>query len=76
VSNAGFQVTSSGIVRDKLTGTPWGFGFVDLEEGEDPQRAITWLNGKLLEGNTLNVFAAKPKEPDFARGQGNTRRSG
>jgi len=48
VSNAGFQVASAVVIRDKLTGTPRGFGFVELGEGEDLQRAIAGLNGQAL----------------------------
>ena len=66
-TNAGFQVTSAGVVREKLTGMPWGFGYVNLSEGEDTQRAITWLNSQVLEGNALTVIAAKSQRMDFAR---------
>jgi RNA recognition motif-containing protein len=67
VTNAGFQMTSARVVREKLTGASWGFGFVDLGEGEDFKRTIAWLNGQALEGHTLTVIAVMPQGTGFAR---------
>ena len=55
VANAGFQVASAVVVRDKLTGQSRGFGFVELAEGEDQARAIQGLNGPPLEGRRLGA---------------------
>jgi len=60
VINAGFQVASAVVIRDKLTGQARGFGFVELAEGEDLQRAVAGLNGQALEGRTLTVNEARP----------------
>jgi RNA recognition motif-containing protein len=70
VTNAGYQVASAVVIRDKLTGTPRGFGFVELGEGEDLQRAIAGLNGQTLEGRPLTVNEAKPQRTGFGRGPG------
>ena len=70
VTNAGFRVASAVVVRDKMTGTPRGFGFVELGEGEDVQRAIAGLNGQALEGRSLTVNEARPQRTDFARPRG------
>lgn len=70
VINAGFQVASAVVIRDKLTGTPRGFGFVELGEGEDLQRAITGLNGQSMEGRPLTVNEAQPQRTGFGRPQG------
>ena len=59
VTNAGFQVASAVVIRDKMTGTPRGFGFVELGDGEDAQRAIAGLNGQSLEGRPLTVNEAR-----------------
>ncbi|MDD5542291.1 MAG: RNA-binding protein [Acidobacteriia bacterium] len=61
VTNGGFKVSSATVICDKVTGTPRGFGFVELAEGEDLQRAITGLNGKDLDGRALTVNQAKPQ---------------
>ena len=66
VTNAGFQVASAIVIRDKMTGTPKGFGFVELGEGEDLQRAIAGLNGQPLDGRPLTVNEARPQRTDFS----------
>ncbi len=66
VSNAGFQVASAVVIRDKITGNPRGFGFVELAEGEDAQRAIGSLNGQSLDGRSLTVNEAKPMRTGFS----------
>lgn len=73
VIQSGFQVASAVVIRDKLTGTPRGFGFVELAEGEDLQRAIAGLNGQALEGRALTVNEAKPQRTDFGRPHGGGR---
>jgi cold-inducible RNA-binding protein len=70
VTNAGFQVASALVIRDKMTGTPRGFGFVELGDGEDIQRAIAGLNGQSLDGRALTVNEARPPRTDFARPRG------
>lgn len=70
VINAGYQVASAVVIRDKLTGTPRGFGFVELAEGEDAQRAIAGLNGQTLDGRALTVNEAKPQRTGFDRPHG------
>ena len=77
VSNAGFKVDSVAVIRDKMTGRSRGFGFVELAEGEDMNRAIKGLNGQELEGRRLTVNEAKPARSDFSsrspRGGGESR---
>jgi len=70
VTNAGFQVASAVVIRDKLSGAPRGFGFVELAEGQDLQQAITGLNGQALDGRALTVNEARPQRTDFSRPRG------
>ncbi len=70
VTNAGFHVASAVVIRDKLTGQARGFGFVELAEGEDLQRAISSLNGQSLDGRQLTVNEARPQRTGFSRPQG------
>jgi len=70
VTGAGFQVASAVVIRDKMTGTPRGFGFVELAAGEDVQRAIAGLNGQSLDGRPLTVNEARPPRNDFGRPRG------
>jgi RNA recognition motif-containing protein len=68
VVNAGFQVVSATVIRDKMTGESRGFGFVELAEEEDMQRAIQGLNGQSLEGRPLTVNEARPQRAGFSGG--------
>ncbi len=70
VTNAGFQVASAVVVRDRMTGEPRGFGFVELAQSEDLQRAIAGLNGQSLEGRRLTVNEARPQPTRFSGSQG------
>lgn len=56
------------IVSDRETGRPRGFGFVTMND-EDAQAAINGMNGKQLDGRTLNVNEARAKT-DAPRGGG------
>lgn len=47
---------------DRYTGRSRGFGFVEME-GEDCQNAIQALDGYELDGRSLKVNEAKPREP-------------
>lgn len=76
VTNAGFQVASAVVIRDKATGQSRGFGFVELAEGEDMERAIAGLNGQSLQGRRLTVNEARPPRSDFGGGGGGGRRPG
>jgi cold-inducible RNA-binding protein len=71
VTNAGFKVASAVVIRDKMSGAPRGFGFVELSEGEDMQRAVAGLNGQALEGRTLTVNEARPPRTDFSGSRDN-----
>lgn len=65
VSSAGFQIASAVVIRDKTTGQSRGFGFIELAEGEDMERAIAGLNGQTLQGRRLTVNEARPPRTDF-----------
>lgn len=67
VANAGFNVASAVVIRDKFTGQSRGFGFVELAEGQDLERAIQGLNGQSLEGRRLTVNEARPPRTDSGR---------
>jgi len=68
VVNAGFQVVTATVIRDKMSGESRGFGFVELAEEEDMQRAIQGLNGQSLEGRLLTVNEARPPRAGFTGG--------
>lgn len=49
------------IVTDRDSGQPRGFGFVEMSDDAEAQKAIAGLNGRDLEGRTMNVNEARPK---------------
>src|SRR6516165_12234605 len=69
VTNAGFSVASALVIRDKLTGQARGFGFVELSEGENLERAVSSLNGQALDGRSLTVNEAHPQRSGRFSGQ-------
>lgn len=72
-SSQGFEVQSARVVRDMGTGRSRGFGFVELGPKEDSARAISQLNGTMMEGRALQVNEARPQAP---RGEGGGNRGG
>ncbi len=55
------QVISARIVKDKYSGQPRGFGFVEMPDRARAQAAIDSLNGKELLGRQMNVNEARPR---------------
>jgi len=54
-------VQSSSIIKDKFSGESRGFGFVEMPNKEEAEKAIAALNGKDLKGRALKVNEAKPR---------------
>ena len=57
------------IVTDRDSGQPRGFGFVEMANDAEGNKAIAALNGTDLGGRTLNVNEARPKG-DRSNGSG------
>jgi RNA recognition motif-containing protein len=55
------QVSLARIVKDKYSGQPRGFGFVEMPDRAEAQAAIENLNGKDLLGQQMNVNEARPR---------------
>src|ERR687891_409944 len=56
------SVRSAQVIKDRDTGRSKGFGFVEMGSDQEAQAAITALNGKEVDGRTLVVNEARPKE--------------
>ncbi len=64
------SVDEVAVITDRDTGRSRGFAFVTMSNDTEAQNAITALNGKELDGRTLNVSESRPRE-----GGGGRRRS-
>jgi len=64
------KVESATIVKDKFSGEPKGFGFVEMSSKAEGQAAIDGLNGKELKGRELKVNEARPRTESFRGSSG------
>jgi len=55
------NIDSVAVVTDRQTGRSRGFGFVEMSDNGEAEKAIAALNGKEFSGRTLNVNEARPK---------------
>ena len=67
------EVTSVAIIKDKYSGQPREFGFVEMPSITEGQAAIGGLKGKVLKERTLEVSEARPRSE---RGSYRDQRSG
>jgi RNA recognition motif-containing protein len=56
------NVTSAKVIMDKFTGKSKGFGFVEMTDEESARKAIAELDNGSVEGRTIRVMEARPKE--------------
>lgn len=56
------QVASAKIVKDRDTGRSKGYGFVDMPNDEEANKAIAALNEKELDGRTIVVKPGNAKD--------------
>lgn len=56
------EVTSVNIITDKFTNQSKGFAFVEMPDNKEAQKAITELNGSLLDGRSIVVNEARPRK--------------
>jgi RNA recognition motif-containing protein len=76
---AGFgTVTRATVIKDRISGEPRGFGFVEMSDKGEAENAISGMNGQDLKGRALRVSEARPKtergnerEGDSGRGRRN-----
>ena len=70
------EVTSANIITDRETGRSRGFGFVDMPNDEEGQKAIDELNEVEFEGKNISVSVARPRTERPAGGHGGGNRGG
>ena len=65
------EVSSCSIAHDKMSGRSKGFGFVEMSNDDEAQNAIEALNETELDGRTIVVKKAEPRESrDSGGGRG------
>jgi cold-inducible RNA-binding protein len=70
------QVERVSILTDRETGRSRGFGFVEMANSEEGEKAIAGLNGSQIGGRTINVNEARPKAEGARSGGGGGRDRG
>jgi len=62
------EVTSAKVIIDRDNNKSKGFGFVEMPNESEGATAIDKLNGSVVEGRSMNVNKARPKErPTFKK---------
>ncbi len=61
-------VASAKVITARTTGQGRGFGFVEMSTEQEAKAAIRPLNGTRMDGRTLTVNEAKPREPRSGQG--------
>lgn len=56
------EVASAKIINDKFTGKSRGFGFVEMPDENAARKAIAELDNGTVDGRTIKVSEARPKE--------------
>lgn len=73
-------VTSAKVITDKMSGRSRGFGFVEMDDSSQGQKAIQELDNCEYDGKVINVSVAKPRPERNDRNEHNNnysnRRSG
>jgi RNA recognition motif-containing protein len=64
------EVAEATVVADRDTGRSRGFGFVTFDDDEAADKAVAALNGTELDGRTIKVDVAKPRERNGGGGGG------
>jgi RNA recognition motif-containing protein len=66
-------VDSVKIITDKFTGRSKGFGFVEMSNDDEAQKAIDELNGATVQGRAIVVNKSEPKPEGESRSFNNNR---
>jgi RNA recognition motif-containing protein len=64
-------VERASVVRDRETGQPRGFAFIEMTNKNEAIKAIQGLDGQDLNGRAIKVNEARPKEDRGSGGGGN-----
>ena len=58
------EVSSAAVIKDKFSGESRGFGFVEMPNKAEADKALAELNGKGIKGRNITVNEARPRTDD------------
>jgi RNA recognition motif-containing protein len=67
------EISSVAIIKDKFSGQPRGFAFVEMPKKEEGQAALTGLKGKMLKNRTMDISEARPRTDSKGGGRSDGR---
>ena len=73
------EVSSAKVIKDNFSGKSRGFGFVEMKNDEEADKAIAELNEAEYDGKVMTVSVARPKtdrKPSSGGGFRDKERSG
>jgi RNA recognition motif-containing protein len=70
------KVSSAKVIMDRMSGKSRGFGFVEMDDNVEGQKAIEELNQVEYDGKVINVSVAKPKTDRPGGNSGGGQRGG
>ncbi len=73
--SAAGEVSDAVVIMDRETGRSKGFGFVEMADDSGAQAAVQQFDGTQLDGRTIKVAEARPRE-DSGGGRGGSRGGG
>lgn len=56
------EVASASVITDRDTGRSKGFGFVEMPQSAQAQKAVGEINGQSVQGRNVTVNEARPRE--------------
>ncbi|MFT3824298.1 MAG: RNA-binding protein [Chitinophagaceae bacterium] len=62
------EVSSAKIIMDKMTNRSRGFGFVEMPDNAAAEKAIKELDGAMVDGRSIKVTEARPREEKGGNG--------
>jgi len=62
------EIASVNVITDRMSGRPKGFAFVEMADDAAAQTAISQLDGREVDGRSIKVAEARPKEENQDRG--------
>jgi RNA recognition motif-containing protein len=62
------EIASVSVITDRMSGRPKGFAFVEMADDASAQTAISQLDGREVDGRSIKVAEARPKQENQDRG--------